>query len=235
MRALPLVLTLLLIGCAHKQVRDDAPGSGGGIGLDVARQTAVSMAMGGLGTPGLQTSNGGPNEHSSQDMTAKSITLSAATGANAVGVTTNGARIDFGAGASDHGSSDGTTVTFAGPIAVGGGSGGVHAMYVSSNSTAQIGLEVSSAISQTADLIRGTQGGVGTTFVVKPDGTISSTSTKTRGTITLSAGSGTATVTSGAICTCVDTTANASVRCAVSTTTLTATGTASDVIAYLCL
>jgi len=42
-----------------------------------------------------------------------------ASGANAYGVTTNGARIDFGAGASDYASSDGTTVTFAGPVTTG--------------------------------------------------------------------------------------------------------------------
>lgn len=39
-----------------------------------------------------------------------------ASGSNAFAVITNGARIDFGAGASDYASSDGTTVTFAGPL-----------------------------------------------------------------------------------------------------------------------
>ena len=37
-------------------------------------------------------------------------------GSNAFQVETNGARMDFGAGASDYASSDGTTVTFAGPV-----------------------------------------------------------------------------------------------------------------------
>ncbi len=37
-------------------------------------------------------------------------------GNNAFGVAVSGARIDFGAGASDHASSNGTTVTFAGPV-----------------------------------------------------------------------------------------------------------------------
>lgn len=41
----------------------------------------------------------------------------AASGANGLAFTTNGARFDFGSGASDYASSDGTTVTFAGPIA----------------------------------------------------------------------------------------------------------------------
>lgn len=40
---------------------------------------------------------------------------SIASGNNAFSVTTNGARVDFGAGASDYCSSDGTTVAFAGP------------------------------------------------------------------------------------------------------------------------
>lgn len=44
-------------------------------------------------------------------------TSNAVTGNNAFGVTVNGARIDFGAGTNDYASSDGTTVTFAGPIA----------------------------------------------------------------------------------------------------------------------
>lgn len=55
-----------------------------------------------------------------QDIAAKSITLSQASGSDAVKVSTNGARIHFGAGASDYASSDGTTVTFAGPIAATG-------------------------------------------------------------------------------------------------------------------
>lgn len=44
------------------------------------------------------------------------ISSSVASGSNAVAVITNGARIDFGAGASDYASSDGTTVTYAGPL-----------------------------------------------------------------------------------------------------------------------
>lgn len=41
---------------------------------------------------------------------------SISSGNNAFSVTTNGARIDFGAGTNDFASSDGTTVTFAGPV-----------------------------------------------------------------------------------------------------------------------
>ncbi len=40
----------------------------------------------------------------------------ATSGNNALGVQTSGARVDFGAGASDYCSSDGTTVSFAGPV-----------------------------------------------------------------------------------------------------------------------
>lgn len=43
-----------------------------------------------------------------------------ASGSNAFQIQTNGARIDFGAGANDYASSDGTTISFAAPISVGG-------------------------------------------------------------------------------------------------------------------
>lgn len=49
--------------------------------------------------------------------TGTSFTASAGSGSNGLAVSTNGARIDFGAGASDYAASNGTTVTFAGPIA----------------------------------------------------------------------------------------------------------------------
>jgi hypothetical protein len=48
------------------------------------------------------------------------ITSSVGSGTNALTCTTNGARVDFGAGASDYASSDGITVTFAGPLATSG-------------------------------------------------------------------------------------------------------------------
>lgn len=50
-------------------------------------------------------------------VTALMLNASAASGSNGFALQTNGARVDFGAGASDYASSDGTTVTFAGPIA----------------------------------------------------------------------------------------------------------------------
>lgn len=54
----------------------------------------------------------------------------AGSGTNAFGVITNGARIDFGGGANDYASSDGTTVTFSAPVAattfINGASGGAY-------------------------------------------------------------------------------------------------------------
>lgn len=49
-------------------------------------------------------------------LSAPRFTSSAASGANGFACSTNGARVDFGAGASDYASSDGTTVSFAGPM-----------------------------------------------------------------------------------------------------------------------
>lgn len=49
-----------------------------------------------------------------------SFTSSAGSGSNGLACSTNGARVDFGAGASDYASSNGTTVTFAGPLATSG-------------------------------------------------------------------------------------------------------------------
>lgn len=55
--------------------------------------------------------------NNSGDVTlTRTFISSAGSGVNAFGVATNGARFDIGAGASDYLSSDGTTVTFAGPI-----------------------------------------------------------------------------------------------------------------------
>ncbi len=48
--------------------------------------------------------------------TGGTVSSSVASGTNAFGVLTNGGRVDFGAGASDYASSNGTTVAFAGPI-----------------------------------------------------------------------------------------------------------------------
>lgn len=53
-------------------------------------------------------------------LTVPQVIGSTGAGANGLAVSTNGARVDFGAGASDYATSDGTTVTFAGPIAITG-------------------------------------------------------------------------------------------------------------------
>jgi hypothetical protein len=102
MRALVLVSLATLVGCAATPTRDthvadylgthpiqvvdsrdDAPedtGSGGGIGLNPEQMAVKTMLAGGMGVGGLKSISGGPNEHSGQDMTAKSITLSQASG-----------------------------------------------------------------------------------------------------------------------------------------------------------
>jgi len=46
------------------------------------------------------------------------VTSKASSGNNAFAVSSNGARVDFGAGANDYASSDGTTVTYAGAVTV---------------------------------------------------------------------------------------------------------------------
>lgn len=47
------------------------------------------------------------------------IFVTQSSGADAIQMTTNGSRMHYGAGASDYASSDGTTVTFAGPVSTG--------------------------------------------------------------------------------------------------------------------
>lgn len=67
----------------------------------------------------------------------------AASGSNAFAATTNGARIDFGGGASDYASSDGTTVTFAGPVTVTGAitsGGGTSSIPTLSTNTLSLGV-----------------------------------------------------------------------------------------------
>lgn len=78
------------------------------IALAAAAQGAAAGGEGAVYVPSA-------SEHSAHDVLGKSISLSAASGANAVGVAVNGARIDFGAGASDYASSNGTNVTFQAP------------------------------------------------------------------------------------------------------------------------
>src|SRR5512136_702024 len=50
-------------------------------------------------------------------LTAPNYVSLAPAGSNGFACSVNGCRFDFGAGASDYASSDGTTVTFAGPLA----------------------------------------------------------------------------------------------------------------------
>jgi hypothetical protein len=61
----------------------------------------------------LQGSGGVP-----PDWAARTFLGGSSSGVNSFAVLNNGGRIDFGAGASDYASSDGTTVNFAGPVTV---------------------------------------------------------------------------------------------------------------------
>lgn len=57
------------------------------------------------------------------DSTTGGNIFAAASGNNAIALSTNGARIDLGSGSQDHFSSNGTTTNFAGPVAVTAGTG----------------------------------------------------------------------------------------------------------------
>lgn len=73
-------------------------------------------------------------------------------GLNAFAATINGARIDFGAGASDYASSDGTTVTFAGPVSTTNftASGNVG-IGITNPTTAKFEVQVGSGVQAIAD------------------------------------------------------------------------------------
>lgn len=89
-----------------------------------------------------------------------------ASGSDAFSVATNGARVHFGTGANDYASSNGTTVTFAGPIAVGttnvlisstaptisSGFGGTPSI-VASNGTAAFEVNVGTGASASSGVI----------------------------------------------------------------------------------
>jgi hypothetical protein len=84
--------------------------SGGAVVIATNANALVGSASG-------NSSLGLTNNRYNSAFLSGALASSASSGANAISVETNGARIDFGAGASDYASSDGTTVTFAGPIA----------------------------------------------------------------------------------------------------------------------
>lgn len=84
------------------------------------RVGADDMACGAGGTKAIEWT-GSVVAHPVAATFAAGITSTIASGSNAFGAATNGSRVDFGAGASDYASSDGTNVTFAGPVTFAGG------------------------------------------------------------------------------------------------------------------
>lgn len=169
--------------------------------------------------------------------TAQYFNSSIGSGSNAFAVATNGARIDFGAGASDYASSDGTTVTFAAPVT---------ATRITAGTMSIVGSAGTDYIQDNANhtyiSINEATGAVTIPFALIVTGKASVTSNAT--TCTLNGGSPstcTATVTAGAVCQCTPvgtTAAIAAGGCAVSlsSTTLTATSAngLSNVVNILC-
>lgn len=98
------------------------PASTHGLGFDTSSQSLLFLSGSAeqwriSGATGDLTSSAGIDRNVDTGGIYKSRQAS---GSNAFQVQTNGARIDFGAGASDYASSDGTTVSFAGPVTVTG-------------------------------------------------------------------------------------------------------------------
>lgn len=118
---LPLLLAAVVVGALV--AADDGrgyPRGGGGTGT-VKASTSVTSPLGKFDVldAGVALINGqletlGPVVNIG---TGVGFSSAAASGTNALSVVTNGGRVDFGAGTSDYASSDGTTVTFAGPVA----------------------------------------------------------------------------------------------------------------------
>jgi hypothetical protein len=126
----------------------------------------------------------------------KVVASNAASGQNAFQVTTNGARIDFGAGASDYASSDGTTVTYAGPIASAGSIWAKGDFFNTTNGTL--------LVSHTAPTI---SSGFGTSpSIVASNGTASFQINVGTGGVATTGVIGLPTATTGWVCTCEDVT-----------------------------
>lgn len=162
-------------------------------------------------------------------LTDKSLTLTAASGANAVKIL-QGAFLDLNSGTDTATLKfDGTNYVFAN---VGGGSaidspGG----FANNSSSAAQGMQFSGS---TTTIVGGANG-ANVSLTDNSGHTYALFNANAKGTITLSGGTGTHTVTAGCTPLCTDTTSALPVSCSVASTTLTATGTASDVIAYLCI
>lgn len=91
--------------------------SGLAIAQSYSSRSRMSAPVTGVNDPAAGWTSNGTTASTTQLVSGtQSFTSTVASGSNAFAVATSGARIDFGAGASDYASSDGTTVTFAGPI-----------------------------------------------------------------------------------------------------------------------
>ncbi len=87
-----------------------ASGGGGLLGGGNCSSSSASCAVAAFTSTTLAATTGAFSD---------TVTITKASGSNALALATSGSRIDFGAGASDYASSDGTYVIFAGPIKTG--------------------------------------------------------------------------------------------------------------------
>jgi hypothetical protein len=118
---------VLINGELRTQGNDIILGSGdikGSLGAAIDLDTSISGAeIASSGTGDLVINGtaislqGGPT--TAVSVSATSFSSSQASGSNAIAVTTNGARVDLGTGASDHLTSDGTSISTAGSFTAG--------------------------------------------------------------------------------------------------------------------
>lgn len=132
--------------------------------------------------------------------TADQFIAAAGSGTNGLACATNGCRIDFGAGANDYANSDGTTVTYAGPlnsageIKSTGAAGDFRGLEINNNPyCAFINPTVSAGFGTSPSVGSGGAGTCGFTITVGSGGTANT------GTISFST-----TATTGWICDCTD-------------------------------
>lgn len=233
-------------GGASKVIVAIAPGSGcygmGGTVVGQACNNAAGWTIGSDGASFINFYYGNQirmtGSQASGDWTTpynwigKGFQATATGGQKALDVTVNGAIVDFGAGASDQATSDGTTVTFAGPVSVTGvvnANNGIAATTVTlagaSGSLSVVGV----TMSRTAPTI---SSGFGTSpSIATNNGTAGFTVNVGTGGVATSGVIGLPTATNGWVCSCddltqVSTSPNKVIMTAASTTTCTVTNKA---------